>query len=382
MAQKKVIISVINDIATDQRVRRTASVFSELDYQVLIVGRKFPYSLPVYEMPGLSVKRFRLLINTGPLFYALFQIRLFLFLFFKKTDILYSNDLDTLLPNYLVSRLKGCALIYDSHEYFTGVPELQNNHFARKVWTKVEAFIFPKLKNVITVNQSIANLYHQQYGIDVKVVRNVPDKTDSINFDVMQWKRSVGLSDDKKVFILQGAGINIDRGAEEAIEAMKRVDAVLLIIGGGDVFHRLQELAIKQKVDQKVIIHPKVAREELIAITSSCFAGLTLDKDTNINYRFSLPNKLFDYIHAGIPVIASDLPEVAAIVNEYKTGIVLPKYTTQAIAEAMNRLIIEQELYINYKENCSIAATDLCWQKEKKILTDVILCSEKKKNKL
>jgi hypothetical protein len=106
MAQKKVIISVINDIATDQRVRRTASAFSELNYQIIIVGRKLPQSLPVYEMNGLQVKRFNMPINKGPLFYALFQVRLILFLIFKKADVLFSNDLDTLLPNYLVSRLE------------------------------------------------------------------------------------------------------------------------------------------------------------------------------------------------------------------------------------------------------------------------------------
>ena len=377
MAQKKVIISVINDIATDQRVRRTASAFSELNYQIIIVGRKLPQSLPVYEMNGLRVKRFNMPINKGPLFYALFQVRLILFLILKKADVLFSNDLDTLLPNYLVSRLKGSVLIYDSHEYFTGVPELQKNHFARKIWTKVESFIFPKLKNVITVNRSIANLYSQQYGNIVHVVRNVPDKTNKIIFDVVQWKRSVGFSDDKKVFILQGAGINIDRGAEEAVEAMKDVDAMLLIIGGGDVFHQLKELADKHNVTHKVIIHPKISREELMAVTASCFAGLTLDKDTNINYRFSLPNKLFDYIHAEIPVIATDLPEVAAIVNVYRTGIVLSQNSPQAIANAMNGLISEKELYDDYKENCRIVATDLCWQSEKKVLIDLILSSER-----
>ncbi|HMR46971.1 MAG TPA: glycosyltransferase [Bacteroidia bacterium] len=377
MAQKKVIISVINDIATDQRVRRTASAFSELNYQIIIVGRKLPQSLTVYEMNGLQVKRFNMPINKGPLFYALFQVRLILFLIFKKADVLFSNDLDTLLPNYLVSRLKGSVLIYDSHEYFTGVPELQKNHFARKIWTKVESFIFPKLKNVITVNRSIANLYSQQYGNIVHVVRNVPDKTNKIIFDVVQWKRSVGFSDDKKVFILQGAGINIDRGAEDAVEAMKDVDALLLIIGGGDVFHQLKELAVKHNVAHKVIIHPKISREELMAVTTSCFAGLTLDKDTNINYRFSLPNKLFDYIHSEIPVIATDLPEVAAIVNVYRTGIVLSQNSPQAIANAMNGLISEKELYAEYKENCRIAATDLCWQSEKKILIDLILSSER-----
>lgn len=377
MAQKKVIISVINDIATDQRVRRTASAFAELNYQIIIVGRKLPQSLPVYEMNGLRVERFNMPINKGPLFYAFFQVRLFFFLIFKKADVLFSNDLDTLLPNYLVSRLKGSALIYDSHEYFTGVPELQKNHFARKIWTKVESFIFPKLKNVVTVNRSIANLYSQQYGNFVHIVRNVPDETNKINFDIVQWKRSVGFSDDKKVFILQGAGINIDRGAEEAVEAMKDVDAMLLIIGGGDVFHQLKELAVKNNVAHKVIIHPKISREELMAVTTSCFAGLTLDKDTNINYRFSLPNKLFDYIHAGIPVIATDLPEVAAILNVYRTGIVLPQNSPQAIAKAMNDLINEKELYAGYKENCRIAATDLCWQSEKKILIDLILSSER-----
>ena len=114
---KKVIISVINDLATDQRVDRTA--------------RKLKNSLPLKEK-SYKTKRMILLFNKGPFFYVEYNIRLFLFLLFHKSDLLVSNDLDTLLPNYLIHKIKKAKLVYDSHEYFTGVPELENKKIKKK----------------------------------------------------------------------------------------------------------------------------------------------------------------------------------------------------------------------------------------------------------
>jgi glycosyltransferase involved in cell wall biosynthesis len=122
----------------------------------------------------------------------------------------------------------------------------------------------------------------------------------------------------------------------------------------------------------KIILRGKVPTDELRKITASCFAGLTLDKDTNINYRFSLPNKLFDYIQAGIPVIASDLIEIRSIVEKYKTGLIISSHQPESIAECINKMITDEKFYEELIVNAKVAAKELCWEKEKDKLVEML----------
>ena len=196
---KRAIVSVINDLATDQRVARMCSVLNEdLQYDVLLIGRKLKDSLPLNR--PYKTKRLRLLFIKGPFFYAEYNFRLFWVLLFAKSNLLVANDLDTLLPNFLVSKIKKKSLVYDTHEYFTGVPELENRNTVRKIWQAIEKFVFPKLQNVITVNDSIANLYKKQYNLDLTVVRNIPALRK--NHIPIKSKEILNIPIDKKILIL------------------------------------------------------------------------------------------------------------------------------------------------------------------------------------
>ena len=169
--KKKIIVSVSNDLFTDQRVKKVCQSLHKSNYEVLLIGRKLKNSKNL-ERP-YKVKRLRLFFNNGILFYAELNLRLFIILILSKVDILHSNDLDTLLANYLASKIKKKPLVYDSHEFFTGVPELQEKHFKRKVWEIIENFIFPKLNNIITVNESISRIYYSKYKKEIKIIRNI-----------------------------------------------------------------------------------------------------------------------------------------------------------------------------------------------------------------
>ncbi len=371
MSKRKVILSITNDIATDQRVMRSAATLQEMGFEVLVVGRILNNSLPVDSI-GYCTKRFKLWFNKGAFFYAEYNTRLFFWLLTQKAQLLFANDLDTLLPNFLVSKIKNIPLVYDSHEYFTGVPELENRPFVKTVWQKIERFIFPKLKHVITVNQSIALLYEKQYNKKLSVVRNVPASC-IVNQSKAELRKVFDLPLEKKIIILQGSGINVHRGAEEAVLAMKHIDdALLLVIGGGDVFSELKNLVTENNLQQKVMLRIKVSNAELKKITACCDAGLTLDKGTNVNYRYSLPNKLFDYIHAGIPVIASDLPEVKKIILQYNVGKIIPSHNPKDIATTVNELFENKTAYHELKANTLKAKTEMCWEKEKEVFKSVI----------
>lgn len=311
------------------------------------------------------------MFNKGFLFYAEFNTRLFFFLLIKPCDLLFANDLDTLLPTFWVKKIKRKQLIYDSHEYFIGVPELSGRRFVQFIWRSIEKRIFPKIKDIITVNDSIASLYSDQYNKQLTVIRNVPERSDPKN---TRSRKALGLPEDKKIFILQGSGINVQRGAEEAVYAMKYVDnAVLLIVGAGDVLGILKKSAAENDLSEKVIFIDKQPMDELFQYTSNADIGLTLDKDTNLNYRFSLPNKLFDYIHAGIPVFASDLPEVKKIVKNYGIGVIAESHDPIELAQGLKAMISNEQELEKMKENCKFAAAELCWEKEEPALMKIIL---------
>lgn len=363
------IVSVINDLSSDQRVNRTCETLNELGFDVLLVGRKMKKSNPL-KPRDYQMKRMKLLFEKGALFYAEYNFRLFLLLLFKKYDVLHSNDLDTLLANRLIQRLKGGELVYDSHEYFTEVPELIEGSFAKNMWLKIEKSIFPELKRVFTVNKSIANIYKKLYGIDVKIMRNVPI-AGKFNSDLkIKTREELGLPEGKKIILLQGAGINVDRGAEEMVDAMNWIDAVFLIIGSGDVIEPLKKRVKASGLEGKVIFTGRVPFEELIAYTKVANVGVTLDKDTNLNYRFSLPNKIFDYFQADLPVIASNLVEVRKIIDEYKAGIILSSYEPEKMAEEINNYLNNESLFTQTKENVQKAKTELVWENEKEVLVN------------
>ena len=314
--------------------------------------------------------RMQLLFKKGAFFYAEFNLRLFFLLLFRKADLLVANDLDTLLPNYLIAKLKRIGLVYDSHEYFTEVPELTGRNRIQKTWKAIEKSIFPKLKDVITVNDSIAALYEKEYGIRPEVVRNVPVRRSSELKPAS--RKDLGIPESKKILILQGAGINIQRGAEEMVEAMQYIDdAVLLVVGGGDVIDQLKEIVREKSLGEKVVFKDRQTYDKLMQFTALSDLGLTLDKDTNLNYRYSLPNKLFDYIQAGTPILASPLPEIKKIITTYRIGDFIPDHDPRNIAHKITEILSNQQLMEKWKKNLSFAASQLNWEKEEETLQSV-----------
>ena len=364
----RVAFSVTNCICHDQRVLKIAETVRNLDCDITIIGRK-SNDCCISDPVPFRTHRFRMIFKRGFLFYAFFNIRLLGFLLLHKYDLLVSNDLDTLLPNYLVSKLKHLPLIYDSHEYFTGVPEIQDRPLVKWVWKRIEKLVFPGLKHVMTVSDSIAHQYESEYGLKLLTIRNCSIKTEQI---IPFSRKELEINPDHLLLILQGIGINVDRGGEELIDAVSLTDKVsLLVIGSGDQFGFLIEKMTKMGSANQIKFIKKLEWKELMRYTRSADAGLSLDKNSNMNYNFSLPNKVFDYISAGIPVIATDLPEIAKIVHEYNCGILISEPSPEEISKAIIKLRDNRDLLAELKHNATVASETLNWENESKKVVEL-----------
>ncbi len=359
---KTAIVTVSNDLATDNRVSKTCNVLIESGYTVLLVGRNRKNSLPL-KPQNYDCKRLNLLFDKGALFYAELNIRIFFFLLFSKVDLIFANDLDTLPAAFLAHRFKRSSkIVYDSHELFTEAPELEGR-FVKKIWERIEKMIFPKLQHIITVNDSIAAIFKAKYNKELVVVRNIGEQLIQTN---IKSKEELGLPSDKKIIIIQGSGLNIERGIEEAIEAMLYVsDAVLIIIGDGDVIPSAKIIVEKYELSTKVLFFGKRPYSELMQFTHYADIGLALDKPKSLNYKYALPNKLFDYINTQTAVISSNLIEIEKIVKHYEIGCVIEQTEPKLIAAAINSLINNPELLATYKNNCKAAAKIENWENEK-----------------
>lgn len=359
---KKAVVTVTNDLVTDQRVMRTIGVLQELGFEPTFVGRKLPGSLPFQK--DYPHHRFKLYFHEGFLFYANYNLRLFFYLLFRRYDLYVSNDLDTLLPNFMVSQLKGKPLVYDSHEYFTGVPEIQDRPVVKAVWTALERVIFPRLKDVVTVNESIANIYRKQYNKEVRVVRNI---SDSRLPEYRKSRADLGLPEKAFILINQGAGINVDRGMEEAMEALQYLPAevVLLIVGNGDALPGLRRLAFNLSLEDRVIFKAKQPYLEMLQYTLNADCGLSLDKPLSPNYQYSLPNKIFDYVKCGLPMVVSNVVEVGKVVEKYGLGRITKNHKPKEIATKVEEVRELGKAY--FETNLKEAAAENNWEREQEV---------------
>jgi glycosyltransferase involved in cell wall biosynthesis len=363
---KHITVLVSNDLQHDQRVAKVCATLSEMGFRITLVGRLLPDSTPFER--SYQTHRFRLPFRGGALFYAALNIRLFFYLLVKRTDIILANDLDTLLPAFLVARLKRKELVYDSHEYFTEAEGLTNRPLPKKVWLAIEGFIFPRLKHVITVNETIADIYRTLYHVPVHVVRNVPFLHGE---HVQAAREELGLPSDKRIVLLQGAYIDPDRGGMELAQSMEFIEnALLLIIGSGRDLENIKRLVAERNLQHRVKFIAKLPFTELQRYTAAADVGVSLDKPLHLNYVYSLPNKLFDYIHAGLPVLVSDLPELRSVVDTYKIGKVVSRVEPREIACALHQMFESGELE-TWRNNAFKAAQELNWQNEQAVIRHV-----------
>ena len=321
MSRGRIAVLVSNDLSFDQRVRKTCATLQKAGYEPVLIGRRMVKTdAPSIDRP-YSTHRIWLRATRGPMFYLLLQQGLLKALNEVHANgglvAIWANDLDTLGPAVFGGRKWKLDVAYDSHEWFTEAEGLKNKPVRKGIWTWWQKRMSRHLRRMLTVNEAIAKAYRAQ-GLEVDVVPNVPELSPPA---VPMSRADLGWPEQKTVLLIQGAFMDRDRGALDAVRSLVHLpDIHLALIGAGPEFDEAPELASALGVRDRLHVHERMPFHELCRCTVAADVGLSLDRSTVDNFKFSLPNKLFDYLHAGLPVVCSDLPVAGRFVTEEGVG--------------------------------------------------------------
>ncbi len=363
---KKIICTVTNDLFRDRRMIRICDTLHEFGADVTLVGIKKPGSLSLKKQT-FKQHRFKMFFQKGVMFYLEYNIRLFFYLVSHDFDIVNSVDTDTVLAGFIASRLKGKKNIFDAHEYFTGVPELQNRKFKKGIWEFIEKIILTKIKNNYTVSESLKNLYENKTGQKYNVIRNYPLR--SRFEDVKIFDKDLS----GEIIMGYVGALNKGRGLESAIEMMTLLDKrfKLLLIGGGDLEEELKMMVNQKNLNERVKFTGWVDPHEIPELLSGTHIGLNLLDTDSLNYQVSLANKVFDYMLLGIPCLTMDFDEYRIINEKYNCFILTNTLDPDINRELIEYVVSDGKKYDDLKISSLEAAKDMVWEREKEKLVGV-----------
>jgi glycosyltransferase involved in cell wall biosynthesis len=357
----RIAITVTNDLSYDQRMIRICRSLTAAGHDVVIVGRCLPDSIPLRREPFHQV-RLSCRFSKGPLFYAEYNLRLLSWLAGCGADLLWAVDLDTILPVWVASVLFRKQRFFDAHELFCEMRELRDRPLQRGVWRCIERLTVPRFRKGCTVSAPIAKHYRVRFGVEYAVVRNVPPlRPDTVG--------QVGPGGE---FIIYQGAVNEGRCFEQLIPAMADVDLPLHIYGKGNFLDRAVALVRRHGLEGKVLFKGVLPPDELAAVTPGARVGISLFEDGVLQNRWSLANRFFDFIHAGVPQVCSDYEAYRDIVADHPVALLIQSHEPAVIADALNKIIRNEVLHGSMKSACPSAALAFHWQSEEKVLLDML----------
>lgn len=362
---KKILLAVTNDLITDYRVHRTATALQSMGFEVTLVGSIFRDKSELKR--PYDVHRLDMIFRGGGLFHFEYNIRLFLFIIKGRYDVFVANGLDTIPGIGLTTLLRRKPFVYDSYDLFTESAGMLGRPFVKRFWQLIERFSIRKARHVYTISETIAEFLMAKYKIPVNIVRNTPNLK-----IIKQYPPEYRLvHEGMKVLIYQGS-MNRGRGLEMIIKAMKFLpDAMFFIVGEGEEEKKLEKLVSHEKLYNRVIFYGRVQFEELKFLTMQADLGLSAEEDICLNYRYELPNKLFDYIHASIPVLVSGLHEMEKIVAERKIGQIIADRSPEKLAAQIREMLADTNSIKRWRANAAATAKEFNWSKEKKTVIEI-----------
>lgn len=370
---KKVLSIVLNNFKNDSRVLKENISLQKAGYKVQVVAL---HEEPLKEFDNIQnvpVHRIKLK-SRGWSKHKLVQIlKYFEFAYkvikqYKKSDIIHCNDLNTLPIGVIIKKFfnENAKIVYDAHEYEINDTPNESKYLIRVKYF-LEKFLIKYADKVITVSDSIANEYSKMYNIEKPaLVLNTPPykKIEKKNI----FRETFGIKENQTIFLYQG-GLSKGRGIEILVEAFKSINnenAVIVFMGYGPLEGLIKETS---KEFKNIYFHQAVQHDVLLDYTSSADFGILFYENTCLNHYYCLPNKIFEYLMAEIPVIVSNLYEMKRFVESNKVGIVVKENTPEGLKEAIKDAmkLDREELKFNIQKVKSIYN----WENQEKVLLKV-----------
>lgn len=360
-AGRAVAMVVYNDLMHDARVFKEACTLIDAGHAVTVVGMRAAGTAPLTGWDRVDVTR----LDVGShaslrLRYVRFWRSAYRHLVHERPDAIHAHDLDALPPAWMAARLLAIPLVYDAHELWTELPSLVGRPVMRGVWEAIATAIVPRTDAVITVADGIAEELAKRYRVRPIVLRNLPERRDPPQ--PVPLREIVGCGAGTALLIYQGS-LMTGYGVDRAIATMAHLPgAHLVIIGGGPLAGHLREQASRSIASGRITFLPPVPFAELPRYTAAADVGLFLGESAGLNLQLSLPNKLFEYIAAGIALVSTDWPETGRLVRHYGVGrLVPPGAPPEEIAAAVEQVVGERETLAG---NCRRAREELVWERD------------------
>ncbi|MBE0644230.1 MAG: glycosyltransferase family 4 protein [Bacteroidetes bacterium] len=284
-------------------------------------------------------------------------------------DLCIAADLYSLPAAARGARALGRPLVYDARELYASIAALQGRSLMQRFWTGVERRYARRATAILTVNESIAGILRDRHA-DVRVVRNVPDW--SAPRESQKLREACGIPADRRILLSQG-GLQRGRGALPLVDALAALpDCHLVFLGDGDYRGEIEAAAQLIGVSDRVSIISAVPSADLPQWTASADLGMCLIENLGRSYYLSLPNKLFEYMAAGVPVVGSDFPEIGMLLRETGAGITVDPSDGELLVRAVRVLLDDTDRYARAKAACLAASKQYHWENERRVFAALI----------
>jgi len=386
----KVCMFVLHDITYDSRVKREAKTFSQAGYKVKILDFGDKRTSRSRNLNGIEVSRIRILTRGLPKNTFFRGVKYLEYLWSacrqavrERADVYHAHDLYPLVPAFLGARLRGAKVIYDSHELWTEQAGISKS--VAKVWRKIERFLLPRVDAVLTVNEALAEVLHVEYGAKEKpvVVMNCqPHANPGRTLRLAEFLKNRGIQG-KRIVLYQGA-LKPGRGLSQLVRAFEFLedDIVLVLMGDGALKQELSVLVRRLGLDTRVWFHPPVPPDVLLTYTASADLGVVIYENTCRNNYLCLPNKLFEYLAAGIPIAMCNFPELRKLLRKYEIGREFDPSSPRSIASAIQFCLADPVRYEQMRVNTQKALLEYNWENEAAKLLEVYRSLDRQAQKL
>lgn len=358
----KVLITFLGNINYDTRCKNLYDTLSANNYDVEFLGFDWLTEGFKETHEKISIIKLRKGFLSIP-FYLKFIWHLKIKLLTSKANLIFAEDIYTLPFTVMFGKIKRARIYYDSRELFGYLAGLKDKKLKQLFWKWIEKFFIRKADFVIVTGTMDAEFLKNEYGIKkIILLRNLPSyyKPD-LQLDLHSHLR---IDKSKKIILYQGVILK-GRGIEKVFSALNELPYCVFVIAGGGQFEQYyRKLAEEMNVSEKVFFLGKLTQEELPKVTASADVGVALIENLSKSYYYALPNKLFEYIMAELPVIVSNLPQMKDIIDKYDVGYAVEFDNKSEFINTIIKLTEDKNLYESKKQNCHIASQELNWEKE------------------